>query len=31
MKLTSRCDPIQVSQWKRHLLGAASELFSSDK
>jgi hypothetical protein len=25
---TSRCDPIQVSQWKRQLLEGASELFS---
>ena len=25
---TSRCDPIQVSQWKRQLLDGASELFT---
>jgi putative transposase len=28
---TSLCDPIQVSQWKRQLLEAASELFSRGK
>jgi transposase-like protein len=28
---TSRCDPIQVSQWKRQLLDGASELFPRGK
>jgi len=28
---TSRCDPIQVSQWKRQLLDGASELFTRGK
>ena len=28
MQRTSRCDPIQVSQWKRQLLDGASELFT---
>jgi putative transposase len=27
MQRTFRCDPIQVSQWKRKLLDGASELF----
>jgi transposase InsO family protein len=27
MQRTLRCDPIQVSQWKRQLLDGASELF----
>ena len=26
-----RCDPIQVSQWKRQLLDGASELFTLGK
>ena len=29
MQRTSRCDPIQVSQWKRQLLAGASELFTN--
>jgi hypothetical protein len=28
MQRTYRCDPIQVSQWKRQLLEDASELFT---
>jgi transposase-like protein len=28
---TFRCDPIQVSQWKRQLLEGASELFTRGK
>ena len=28
---TSRCDPIQVSQWKKQLLEGASELFTRGK
>jgi transposase-like protein len=31
MQRTSRCDPIQVSQWKRQLLDGASELFTRGK
>ena len=31
MQRTSRCDPIQVSQWKRQLLDGASELFIGGK
>ena len=31
MQRTFRCDPIQVSQWKRQLLDGASELFSRGK
>ena len=31
MQNTSRCDPIQVSQWKRQLLDGASELFIRGK
>jgi hypothetical protein len=31
MQRTSRCDPIQVSQWKRQLLDGASELFIRGK
>jgi transposase InsO family protein len=31
MQRTLRCDPIQVSQWKRQLLDGASELFIRGK
>jgi putative transposase len=31
MQRTFRCDPIQVSQWKRQLLDGASELFIRGK
>jgi hypothetical protein len=31
MQRTFRCDPIQVSQWKRQLLDGASELFIKGK
>jgi hypothetical protein len=31
MQRTSRCDPIQVNQWKRQLLDGASELFTGGK
>ena len=31
MQRTFRCDPIQVSQWKRQLLDCASELFTRGK
>jgi hypothetical protein len=31
MQRTSRCEPIQVSQWKRQVLDGASELFTSGK
>jgi len=31
MQRTFRCDPIQVSQWKRQLLDGASELFTRGK
>jgi hypothetical protein len=31
MQHTFRCDPIQVSQWKRQLLDGASELFTKGK
>jgi putative transposase len=31
MQRTSRCDPTQVSQWKRQLLDGAIELFTSGK
>lgn len=31
MQRTSRCEPIQVSQWKRQLLEDASELFTKGK
>jgi putative transposase len=27
---TTRCDPIQVSEWKRQLLDGASDLFTRD-
>ena len=31
MQHTFRCDPIQVSQWKRQLLDGACELFIRDR
>jgi putative transposase len=31
MQRTFRCDPIQVSQWKRQTLVDASELFTKGK
>jgi hypothetical protein len=31
MQRSSRCDPIQASQWKRQLLDRASVLFTSGK
>ena len=31
MQRTSRCDPIQASQWKRQLLDGASDLFTRGK
>ncbi len=31
MLRTSRCEPIQVSQWKRQLLDGVSELFTRGK